>query len=1201
VLLHHVPLQVLNGDAKPAGHYPAESKLRLVLAIQPPHMAEEEQFLHDLTTKGSPSFHQFLTPEQWNARFAPSAEDEQKVVDWAISQGFTVTHRYANRLLVDVEAPSAAIEKAFGVTMNTYQIGNEVDFSNDRDPVIPADLVNIVHSVLGLNSIERFHRVGSRKPLPKGPDYVPGPVYAEGGSTHADGNSAKAPANSAAAGEAGATMSNPTPADSYPLNGGVANPDSIQSSEAYNFNALQALSHCCNEPGASGGSPPESSIALVGYGNFNVSDVTTFFNNYGMAWNLNWYYINGTGYPGVDGEAPLDVEYAGAMSNSYDSYLNTAHIYEYEMPNGLYATYADAFNQIVSDNHAKVVSTSYGWEENVGFSGSVATGTMHPIFNTMVGEGFTLISAAGDNGSSTGCDSHLAVLYPASDSDFLAAGGTELLLDANGLFTSEYAWIGETWSGACASNHGGGGGGISTLFSAPYWQSPLGYTSRAMPDISLTANPDVMGEWYYSGGSWQDEGGTSIVAPELAGFFAQENSYLDWVGNKCGAGSSACSPVGLANPFFYEDAINGAPHNPFYDVTYGCTGNDDTNYWGLGSYCAGTGFDLTTGWGSANMLQLAWGINWELIPAYGNPSLTFSGPATSTWYNTNQTVSWTLSDAGSGSYPAPGVAGFTQGWDSIPADPQSEPHGGSGNSFYSGPQYPFGTSGCMAFVNNGCAGNSGAQGCHTVQVEGWDNEGRTTFGSYGPLCYDSVVPSISASTNPATSGTVWVDSSVVVTLTASDPGGGNASGIRKTYYAINTGACYPGNLGPCSVYSGPFTLSGQQQSYIYYFTVDNAGNYSTETYIWVSIDLTAPSTTASLAGTVYSGNTYESAVKVTLSASDTGGSAVHYTYYQLDGGPTITYTGSAFAVSALGSHSVKYWSVDSAGNIESAKTIAFSISSPTTASLVAAPNPSMLGQSVTMTATVKATLSGTPTGSVTFWNGATNLGTGTLSSGVATLSTTALPAGALTLQVSYAGAGNFLPTKSAPFDQTVEQQPQLLSPTAGTTLPGPAVTFTWAAAPGSSGYNLRLGTSVGANNLYGSGPITVTSVTPTNLPTNGETIYARLITRYGSSQVYTDYVFTAATQAALISPTPGTVLAGPSVTFKWTSAPGASGYNFRLGTTVGANNLYGSGAITTTSASPTNLPTNGETIYARLYTNYGAIQVYTDYVYTAAP
>jgi hypothetical protein len=167
----------------------------------------------------------------------------------------------------------------------------------------------------------------------------------------------------------------------------------------------------------------------------------------------------------------------------------------------------------------------------------------------------------------------------------------------------------------------------------------------------------------------------------------------------------------------------------------------------------------------------------------------------------------------------------------------------------------------------------------------------------------------------------------------------------------------------------------------------------------------------------------------------------------------------------------------------------------------------------------------------------------------------------------------------------------LTSPAAGSVLAGPTATFTWSAAPGADGYNLRLGSTPGANNLYASGKTTATTATAANLPINGETIYATLYTDYISiATSFTNaYTFTAGTLAALSSPAAGSVLAGPTVTFTWDAAPGATGYNFRLGTTPGANNLYGHGEITATSLTVTNLPTNGETIYATLYTDYGSI------------
>ena len=183
---------------------------------------------------------------------------------------------------------------------------------------------------------------------------------------------------------------------------------------------------------------------------------------------------------------------------------------------------------------------------------------------------------------------------------------------------------------------------------------------------------------------------------------------------------------------------------------------------------------------------------------------------------------------------------------------------------------------------------------------------------------------------------------------------------------------------------------------------------------------------------------------------------------------------------------------------------------------------------------------------------------------------------------------------------TAATQAALTSPANNSVLVGPKVTFTWTAAPGSTNYSLKLGTTVGSNNIYGSGYLSTTSATPTNLPTNGETIYAKLTTYYGTVSAYTNYTFTATTQAALTSPANASVLVGPKVTFTWTAATGATDYSLKLGTTVGSNNLYGSGYLTATSATPTNLPANGETIYATLTTYYGSIAVSTNYAFVAA-
>jgi hypothetical protein len=179
---------------------------------------------------------------------------------------------------------------------------------------------------------------------------------------------------------------------------------------------------------------------------------------------------------------------------------------------------------------------------------------------------------------------------------------------------------------------------------------------------------------------------------------------------------------------------------------------------------------------------------------------------------------------------------------------------------------------------------------------------------------------------------------------------------------------------------------------------------------------------------------------------------------------------------------------------------------------------------------------------------------------------------------------------------------KMTSPAAGSTLTGPSVAFTWAAAPGATGYFLLIGsTGVGSNNLYNSAEKTVTAYTFSSMPTNGELINVRLITNYSGTWVSNDYIYTAALQAAMSTPVPGSVLSGPSVPFSWSKGSSVTGYYLQIGTTgVGSDDLYDSAEKTGTSYTFTAMPTNGETIYVRLISSFSGVNTHGDYVYTAA-
>jgi sugar lactone lactonase YvrE len=182
-----------------------------------------------------------------------------------------------------------------------------------------------------------------------------------------------------------------------------------------------------------------------------------------------------------------------------------------------------------------------------------------------------------------------------------------------------------------------------------------------------------------------------------------------------------------------------------------------------------------------------------------------------------------------------------------------------------------------------------------------------------------------------------------------------------------------------------------------------------------------------------------------------------------------------------------------------------------------------------------------------------------------------------------------------------ETRATLTAPTPGSTLTGPDVTFKWTVATGATGYELWLGSKgVGSSNLYKSVSKTVTSLKVSGLPTNGDKIYARIITKFNGTSVHADYTYTATKKAELTSPKPDSKLTGPSVTFAWTAATGATGYELWLGSKgVGSSNLYNSGSKTVTSLKVGGLPTNGKKIYARILTDYDGTEVHADYTYEA--
>ncbi len=262
---------------------------------------------------------------------------------------------------------------------------------------------------------------------------------------------------------------------------------------------------------------------------------------------------------------------------------------------------------------------------------------------------------------------------------------------------------------------------------------------------------------------------------------------------------------------------------------------------------------------------------------------------------------------------------------------------------------------------------------------------------------------------------------------------------------------------------------------------------------------------------------------------------------------------------------------------------------------------------VLLTATVTVTPPGggdLAGGTVTFWDGTDMLGIATLDS-FAQASFNALfsTGGTRSLTAQYAGSVDFLPATSSVVSHLVASQAEMVSPESGSTLTGSSATFTWDGGVGVTNYYLWIGTAAGLHDLknVGFGP-TTTSYTATGLPTNGSTLYARLWSKINGVLQYFDYTYTAAmlAKAVMLTPTPGSLLTGGSVSFTWGAATGASAYYLWVGTSPGTYNLVNFGGGTATSYTANNLPTNGSTLYARLWSKINGVLQYNDYTYTAA-
>ena len=583
----------------------------LVFRLSPTQQADLDRLLHNQQNPSSPSYHQWLTPEQYADRFGMSRNDLAKVSAWLQSQGLTVSGTSRGRTEIYFSGPAGTVESAFRTEIHKYSVKGKEHFANATAVSVPQSFFDVVLGVRGLDNFRPKPRLHIRQTSSAGAS--PNFTSSLSGNHFLDPNDF-------------AVIYNVKPLYTAGFDGtGIKIAVTGQTPLTSTGNSTTDLDAFRAASGLAGKEP-----------SFVVAGVAPKFNS------------------GDALEADLDLEWSNAVAPNADV---------------IFVFAASAFNAIgfaVDNDLAPIISNSFGLcESDIGQSGVLALWQTVRQGNA---QGQTITTASGDAGAAD-CDGDLAttpssaskgltVDVPATIPEITSVGGTEFTGDGaatvTGTAPNTCAQATSFWSGTCAltgptataqayipemawnntvqaGQLDAGGGGASIFFAKPSWQTGPGVPSdgaRDVPDVALNASdlhdPYLIcsnGECVNgfrnpnstpTANTLDAVGGTSTGAPTFAGILAL---ILQ---------ASGQTGLGNINPMLYSLAASSP--GAFHDITSGdnkvpCTSGTKNCPAGTTKigFSAGQGYDQATGLGSvdASALKTAW------LAALASPSPDF--------------------------------------------------------------------------------------------------------------------------------------------------------------------------------------------------------------------------------------------------------------------------------------------------------------------------------------------------------------------------------------------------------------------------------------------------------------------------------------------------------------------------------------------------------------------------------------------------
>jgi len=491
--------------------------------------------------KGSANYKRWITQDQFNATFGPTAKEVDLVQKFLTSRGLSVQAVAENNMYIKVQGTVRDIQKAFHVQINRYKFNGKTYRGNKGNPStddIPGARIAAITGLDDFGFEPTFARPkdANGKPAPFTPlnKVGPGGVFFEGHAfrppethTFTDATDTATYTGNRYGSDITNTALGHLPPQGY-------SPDEVQT--AYGLKPLHAAG--LNGTG-------ETIVIVDAYGSATIAqDAAVFSQIYDLP-PINLQIAKGQGLVHNPHGPPrnwaiettLDVEWAHAVAPG----ANIALVLATDR-----ASLDEAINYAVIHHLGNTISNS--WSSIEGLGNPAQLGRVERILQMAAAQGIDVNFSTGDFGDEVIRVGFVSVDYPASSPNATGIGGTSLALNNNNSRKFETGWGTNLTRIADISPSGGtvpddnppvvpplndpalglgfqfgAGGGTSLTFAKPAFQSGLPGTKRLVPDISMLADPFTGVEIIQTIDgqlSVGTIGGTSLACPMFSGVMA---------------------------------------------------------------------------------------------------------------------------------------------------------------------------------------------------------------------------------------------------------------------------------------------------------------------------------------------------------------------------------------------------------------------------------------------------------------------------------------------------------------------------------------------------------------------------------------------------------------------------------------------------------------------------------------------------------